>query len=323
MSTQRGQVCHSLLGTAQVFGLPAASSHSTVPNLNWFEQIDTNMDGRISSQEWASFRAIITPKPSQLQLRRHAVACAVPMIGFGAMDNFIMIQAGDLIDSTIGVTFGMATMTAAACGQICSDFSGVMFGGTVEALANKLGLPTAGLTVEQAQLKNVKLLSTVSAGVGVVIGCLVGMTSLLFMDLEKADRLRKAEELEHIFSVVFSQGKQLLQAQQVNLYLLDFSDPETVYVNTRKSCCDPPTKQDMDRVFNWYSDEGFVPPHMLQKMILKLEINMDSTGMHDLIKEFDLSGDGKLNRAEFDALVYKVVFQRSVSGVCGVVRVPG
>ena len=36
------------------------------------------------------------------------------MVGFGFMDNIIMIQAGDLIDSTLGVTLGITTLTAAA-----------------------------------------------------------------------------------------------------------------------------------------------------------------------------------------------------------------
>jgi hypothetical protein len=40
------------------------------------------------------------------------------MIGFGLMDNLVMIQAGDLIDSTIGVTLGLSTLTAAAFGQV-------------------------------------------------------------------------------------------------------------------------------------------------------------------------------------------------------------
>ena len=40
------------------------------------------------------------------------------MIGFGAMDNFVMIQAGQYIDSTLGVQLGLATMTAAAAGTL-------------------------------------------------------------------------------------------------------------------------------------------------------------------------------------------------------------
>jgi Transmembrane protein 65 len=47
----------------------------------------------------------------------------------------VMIQAGNAIDCTIGVVFGLSTLSAAAIGQICSDASGVVFGGTVERLA--------------------------------------------------------------------------------------------------------------------------------------------------------------------------------------------
>jgi hypothetical protein len=39
------------------------------------------------------------------------------MVGFGFMDNMVMIQAGQYIDSTIGVQLGLATLTAAACGK--------------------------------------------------------------------------------------------------------------------------------------------------------------------------------------------------------------
>ena len=48
---------------------------------------------------------------------------------------------GDLIDTTLGVSFGLATITAAAMGQICSDVSGVCVGGFVDALFNKMGIP--------------------------------------------------------------------------------------------------------------------------------------------------------------------------------------
>ena len=37
-----------------------------------------------------------------------------------------MIQAGDLIDNTIGVTLGLSTLTAAAYGQVVSDTTGHM-----------------------------------------------------------------------------------------------------------------------------------------------------------------------------------------------------
>ena len=47
------------------------------------------------------------------ELSRHFLVCAVPMVGFGLMDNTIMIHAGNLIDCTLGVTFGLSTLSAA------------------------------------------------------------------------------------------------------------------------------------------------------------------------------------------------------------------
>jgi hypothetical protein len=59
---------------------------------------------------------------------------------------------GEFVDSTLGVTFGLSTLTAAAIGQIFSDVSGVCFGGTVEAFMGKLGIPTASISAEQVGL---------------------------------------------------------------------------------------------------------------------------------------------------------------------------
>lgn len=56
--------------------------------------------------------------PTTQQLRTLVFTSAVPMVGFGFMDNLVMIQAGDMIDSTIGVTLGLSTLTAAAFGQV-------------------------------------------------------------------------------------------------------------------------------------------------------------------------------------------------------------
>ena len=86
------------------------------------------------------------------------------MVGFGFMDNLVMIFAGDLIDNTIGVRFGLATLVsvgfaarlpiptergrpadrrhktrdrAAAFGQVFSDVSGVAFGGVVDSASSR------------------------------------------------------------------------------------------------------------------------------------------------------------------------------------------
>lgn len=76
-----------------------------------------------------------------------------------------------------------------SCGyQVFSDVSGVCFGGVVDSAVAKLGLPVSNLSAPQRALPAARLSITAGSVVGVIIGCLLGMTSLLFMDLDKAER---------------------------------------------------------------------------------------------------------------------------------------
>lgn len=61
----------------------------------------------------------------------------------------------------------------------------------MEALATKLGLPSPDLTVSQRALKVSRLTATSGAAVGVVVGCLLGMGTLLFLDTTQAEREKK------------------------------------------------------------------------------------------------------------------------------------
>jgi hypothetical protein len=99
------------------------------------------------------------------------LSSAVPMIGFGFMDNFIMIQAGSYIDNTIGVQLGLATMTAAALGQIVSDTCGVIFGGTLERF---FSIRPIKLSKVQQSLRIVPQLRLTGAVLGVMLGCSLG-----------------------------------------------------------------------------------------------------------------------------------------------------
>ena len=130
-------------------------------------------------------------------------------------------QAGDLIDNTIGVRFGLATLTAAAYGQVISDVSGVMSGGVVEAAVTRAGLPVPNLTQAQKQLRVVRFTATGGAACGVVVGCLLGMLSLFFLDLEAAERQKRAKELETIFVTVMGEGHRLVAAERCALFLVD------------------------------------------------------------------------------------------------------
>lgn len=159
--------------------------------------------------------------PTTEQLRIVAYRAAIPMIGFGFMDNLVMITAGDAIDSTLGVALGISTLTAAGLGQCCSDVAGNLSGGTVDAAVTRMKLQHHGLTEDQLDLKISRAYKLLGACVGVVTGCLLGMSCLMFMDTDKAERARKAKELESIFNHIMTEGTTLFNAERATLFMLD------------------------------------------------------------------------------------------------------
>ena len=132
----------------------------------------------------------ITPRPSSRQLRLHCLWEAAPMFTFGFMEQSIMIYAGNAIDCTIGVWFGLSTLTAAAFGNMISNFVGLATGGTVERLAMNVGLPSPGLTEAQRSLKVVHRVGFAGTLVGAMLGCALGMIHLFFIDTDKSAILK-------------------------------------------------------------------------------------------------------------------------------------
>ncbi|CAN9503611.1 unnamed protein product [Ophioblennius macclurei] len=122
-------------------------------------------------------------EPSALtpaQIRYVLLHNALPFVGFGFLDNAIMITAGTQIELSIGVTLGISTMAAAAFGNLVSDLAGLGLAGYVEALATKLGMQVPDLTPKQADMWQTRLSSHMGKAIGVTIGCLLGMFPLLF-----------------------------------------------------------------------------------------------------------------------------------------------
>ncbi|CAJ1423047.1 unnamed protein product [Effrenium voratum] len=136
------------------------------------------------------------PRPDNWQLRAHAINSAVPMVAFGFMDNTVMLHAGNAIDATLGVTFGLSTLAAAACGQVCSDMAGVTFGGVIEALALKVGLPSAHLSEDQLSTGMVKRVGLLGSLAGVFTGCSLGLLNLFIIDTDRTRELKLAAETE-------------------------------------------------------------------------------------------------------------------------------
>ena len=134
-----------------------------------------------------------------------------------------MIQAGNAVDCTLGVTFGLSTLTAAAIGQIFSDASGVIFGSTLERLATACGLPSANLSAAQRQLPIVKRMVFSGSLLGIIAGCLLGLLNLFFLDTSRSSVLKlQAFNEEQEFDFVIEASN----AQRPNATALTVQGPD-------------------------------------------------------------------------------------------------
>uniref|UniRef100_V5H2X7 Putative conserved plasma membrane protein n=2 Tax=Ixodes ricinus TaxID=34613 RepID=V5H2X7_IXORI len=129
-------------------------------------------------------------RPTAEQLRMMAIHNALPFVGFGFLDNFIMIVAGDYIDTTIGIGLGISTMAAAGLGNAISDAAGIGSAWYVEKLAVKIGVQAPGLTPAQLEMAATRWSANIGRAVGVFVGCILGMFPLLFLSSKEDVRQR-------------------------------------------------------------------------------------------------------------------------------------
>lgn len=110
---------------------------------------------------------------------------ALPMIGFGFMDQTIMIHAGNAIDCTIGVSLGISTLAAAAVGQIVANAGGILFGETLQRFFTRfLWIPQPHLTAGQLSLGVVEKARFSGTLWGIMAGCVLGLANLLCIDTQ-------------------------------------------------------------------------------------------------------------------------------------------
>lgn len=132
----------------------------------------------------------ITP-PTSAQLQSLAAHSAMPFIGFGFLDNLIMILAGDYIDTTIGITLGISTMAAAGMGNTLSDIAGIGSAFYVERFASKIGVRGPSLTPAQIAMSRSRWCINLGRALGVTIGCILGMFPLLFRRNKEVESAEK------------------------------------------------------------------------------------------------------------------------------------
>ncbi|KAL1527593.1 hypothetical protein AB1Y20_008980 [Prymnesium parvum] len=168
-----------------------------------FARADINTDGKLSFKEfqlWAKATVERKHAPDEVklpatpaQLRAVVVQTMVPYMGFGIVDNSMMILSGEAIDNTIGVMFGISTLAAAALGNSFSNGLGMVLHGAIERFACALGLPDPRLTVHQRGtdvVKNVKMAAGIA---GVILGCMLGMFPLLLFNAPNSHDSRNSQ----------------------------------------------------------------------------------------------------------------------------------
>ncbi|XP_072761173.1 uncharacterized protein [Anoplolepis gracilipes] len=117
-------------------------------------------------------------EPTTKDLMLVAIANAIPFVGFGFLDNFIMIVAGDQIELVLNRRFPISTMAAAALGNTVSDVIGIGSVHYVEMFAQKVGFKAPKLTLAQLNLPRTRIAANLGRVIGVTIGCLIGMTPI-------------------------------------------------------------------------------------------------------------------------------------------------
>ncbi|TGZ56097.1 hypothetical protein CRM22_010190 [Opisthorchis felineus] len=118
-------------------------------------------------------------------LRLIFLANGLPFIGFGFLDNAIMIIAGEYIDFTFSSVFGLSTMAAAGLGNWVSDLCGIGTVGYVERFATRLGFVTPPMRPELAGSRLFMWTTMLGRITGITIGCLLGLLPLLFFERDK------------------------------------------------------------------------------------------------------------------------------------------
>ncbi|KAL7030224.1 hypothetical protein ACKWTF_006581 [Chironomus riparius] len=133
-----------------------------------------------------------TPKPKANDLLKLCLINSLPFVGFGFLDNFTMIIAGDYIEYSVGTVMTISTMAAAALGNTISDVLGIGSAVYVERIVEVIGIRPPDLTPIQMEMKSARRASNFGRVFGIVVGCLLGMIPLIFMKNKEEEDAKEA-----------------------------------------------------------------------------------------------------------------------------------
>jgi hypothetical protein len=108
----------------------------------------------------------------------------LPYIGFGFVDNFVMLVAGETIETFFGAAFCLSTMAAAGLGNAVSDVMGIGLADRIERTCGRFlaafGINPPKLTASQWAQRSVHITQLMSKLICIFLGCILGMCPLLF-----------------------------------------------------------------------------------------------------------------------------------------------
>lgn len=130
----------------------------------------------------ASLSSRALAPPTRRQLRLVMVGSAIPFVGFGLVDNLILLVAGDAIETHFHASYAMSMLCAAALGNTVADVVGLSLGGVIESMARRLGIPDPMLSKAQANMSVTLWCNFLASAGGITLGCLIGMIPLFFMN---------------------------------------------------------------------------------------------------------------------------------------------
>eukprot|EP00760_Papus_ankaliazontas_P033182 PhM_4_TR6221/c0_g1_i1/m.74797 len=120
-----------------------------------------------------------------------AIQTGIPFIGFGFLDNCLMLVAGEMIDSTLGFYLNTSVMASAAMGNVVSGTVGMQVHGIMDRFFSRLGFGVPPLTVEQLQLRSVFLAGHFGGTFGIALGLTLGMLPLMLLPDSEEKQAKK------------------------------------------------------------------------------------------------------------------------------------
>jgi hypothetical protein len=148
-----------------------------------FEKADTNKDGQLSLEEFKAWGAKVCSEveddspPSTHQLFLSFLKAVPPFLGFGFIDNFIMLIAGEAIDRHIGHMLGLSSMGSCALGNMFSGIFAIALHGTIEGMSSRI-CTDPELTLFQSRDTSVQYARMAGSLLGMMAGSLTGIEVL-------------------------------------------------------------------------------------------------------------------------------------------------